>query len=1055
MKGIIDAALGRSRTVLLVLMLVLISGSITYVNIPKEANPDIDIPIIYVQMSHEGISPEDAERLLVRPMEQELKSIEGVKEISASAYEDGASVTLEFDAGFDADQAMLDVREKVDLAKSNLPEDTDDPTVHEVNVGLQPILVVSLSGDAPERTLISLGRKLRDKLEALPGVLEVEIGGDREEMVEIVVDPLLLESYQLSQVELFQYVNRNNKLVAAGVLDSGQGRFPVKVPGVFESVEDMLNLPIKTNGSKLVRVRDIGTVRRVYKDADNYARVGGLPAITLEIKKRLGANIIDTVNNVKALVQSEQEQWPQNIKVDFYQDESKGIRDMLNDLQNSVLFSVLLVVIVIIAALGLRTAGLVGIAVPGSFVTGVLVLGMTGLTVNIVVLFALIMAVGMLVDGAIVVTEFADRKMAEGVHKRDAYRQASKRMAWPIIASTATTLAAFMPLVFWPGVVGEFMKYLPITLIATLTASLAMALVFVPTLGSIFGAPGLLSDTAKRNLANAENGDLNQVTGITGSYIKLMQGLLHKPKSVLFAAVLVLVSLIAAYGVFGKGSEFFPEVEPEFAVVKVRARGDLSINERDVFMREVESRVISIPELSTVYAQTETDSADVIGTIQIEFKDWDKRERRADAVLQQIRDIGLQTPGVLVEAQKLGNGPGGDSKAINLQLSSRDPAIAFNAIPKILAWMDKVGGFTDTEDSRPLPGIEWQVKVDRGQAGRFGADIALVGSYVQLVTNGIKLGGYRPYDTDDEIDIRVRFPYQDRNLSQLGQLRVLGDGGYVPISNFVEVVPAQKVATIKRVDGQRVYSIEAAVIAREGEEVVSLGALANARLAEMKEQLLTIGLDPELKVAFKGQDQEQAEAEQFLVKAFAVALFVMGIILVTQFNSFYQAGLILTAVIFSIGGVLLGLIIMGLPFGIVMSGVGVISLAGIVVNNNIVLIDTYNILRSQGMNAHEAVLRTGAQRLRPVLLTTVTTILGLLPMVMQLNIDLFAREIKFGAPSSQWWVQLASAVAGGLLFATLLTLVLTPCLLVLKDGRKNKQASRPSRDLQPSLQVGR
>ncbi len=481
---LIDAAVSRSRTTLLALVLVLVTGFAAYVQIPKEADPDISIPIVYVNLNHEGIGPEDAERLLARPMEIELRSIAGLKQLSAAAYQGGAYLLLEFDAGFDADQALSDVRKQVDKAKPELPEDTDEPSVVEINLSEFPVIVVTLGGVLPERTLLRIARDLEDRLEAIPSVLDAKIGGDRKEVVEIIIDPMLMESYEIDAGHVLRLVARSNTLVAAGQLDTGRGRFAVKVPGLFESVSDILDMPLKVSGDSAITVRDIASVRRTFKDHVTIARVNGKPALSLEISKRAGENIIETTNAVRQAVEAERAHWPPGVEVQFSQDRSGDIRTMLNDLENNVTSAIVLVMVIVVAALGLRSGFLVGIAIPGSFLTGMLVLSTLGLTVNIVVLFSLILAVGMLVDGAIVVTEYADRKMREGELPRHAYVLAARRMNWPIIASTATTLAAFAPLLFWPGIVGEFMKYLPITLLATLSASLLMALVFVPVLGS-------------------------------------------------------------------------------------------------------------------------------------------------------------------------------------------------------------------------------------------------------------------------------------------------------------------------------------------------------------------------------------------------------------------------------------------------------------------------------------------------------------------------------------------------------------------------------------------
>ncbi|MDX1656830.1 MAG: efflux RND transporter permease subunit, partial [Candidatus Competibacteraceae bacterium] len=465
MKSVIEAAFDRTRTALLTLLFILISGSLAYMAIPKESDPDVAIPIIIVSMSYEGISPEDSERLLIRPMERELQSIEGIKEMTATAAEGYGNILLEFDAGFDADRALQDVREKVDIAKTQLPPGTEEPSVNEINVALFPVLTLILSGPVPERTLVALARDLQDRIEALPGVLEVDIGGDREELMEIVVDPLVMETYDITYEDLFNLIQRNNRLVAAGALDTGTGRIAVKVPGVIENVQDVLTLPVKVVGSTVVTFQDVAVVRRTFKDPEGFARVNGQPAVALEVKKRIGANIIETIEAIRGIVAERQDHWPASVQLALTQDKSEDIRTMLGDLQNNVISAVILVMIVIVAALGPRSAILVGLAIPGSFLAGILVLYTLGYTLNIVSLFSLILVVGMLVDGAIVVTELADRRMAEGLERHRAYAEAAKRMAWPIISSTATTLAVFVPLLFWPGVVGEFMKYLPITVV--------------------------------------------------------------------------------------------------------------------------------------------------------------------------------------------------------------------------------------------------------------------------------------------------------------------------------------------------------------------------------------------------------------------------------------------------------------------------------------------------------------------------------------------------------------------------------------------------------------
>ena len=1065
MKAIIDAALDHARTVLACLLLLLVAGTYAYNAIPKEAEPDVNIPIIYVALHHDGISPEDAERLLVKPMEQELQSIEGIKELRSFAYEGGASVVMEFEAGFDPDLAMDDVRAKVDLAKPELPDETDEPTVHEVNLSLFPVLVVSLSGNVPERTLLRLARELQDDIETIPSVLEADIAGDRDEQVELIVDPQRLEQYGLDAAYVLDLVNRSNRLVAAGSMDTGAGRFAVKVPGLFETIDDILNMPVKSDGDSVVTFRDVGAIRPTFEDRQGFARINGQPAIALEISKRVGSNIIETIEQVRTLVEGERVNWPEEVQVYYSQDKSSNIRTMLSDLQNNVLAAILLVMIVVVAALGLRSGALVGIAIPGSFLTGILVIYIAGLTVNIVVLFSLILAVGMLVDGAIVVTEYADRKKSEGFEKRQAYGLAAKRMAWPIIASTATTLAAFLPLLFWPGVVGEFMKFMPLTLIAVLSASLAMALIFVPTLGSVLGGKSGNADPDQvKSIAAGESGDLSELKGFTGAYLRVLKGALAHPGKIALLAVFLLVGVQVAYGQFGRGIEFFPNVEPENAAVWIHGRGNLSIEERDDLVREVEAQILDIQRetgaFHTVYTRTVATSGreddeepeDLIGVINLEFVDWFKRPP-ARQVLGEIRSRGADLAGIYVETREEETGPP-VGKPIQLQISATDPANLDPAAQRLAELLRSTPGLVDIEDGRPIPGIEWELAVDRAEAAKFGADVTLIGNYVRMVTNGMKLAEYRPDTSDEEVDIVLRLPESYRTIDQLERIRVQTDRGLVPIANFVQKTAEPKVSLLNRVDGRRVMTVKAdvGVDPVTGESVLADDKVQEIRawLAENQDQLPQ-GVD----IVFKGEDEEQQESQAFLTKAFGVALFMMAVILVTQFNSFYSAFLILSAVVMSTIGVFIGLMVIDQPFSIVMSGIGVIALAGIVVNNNIVLIDTYDRLKAEGGDPVQTILRTGAQRLRPVLLTTITTILGLMPMVMGLNIDFINRVVQLGAPSTQWWSQLATAIVFGLGFATLLTLVFTPCMLMLRANVQQwRQKRRDARETPETLGIG-
>lgn len=1012
MTRFITYAIEHARLTLATLAFLLVAGLIAYISIPKEAEPDVKVPIIYVQLTQRGISPEDSERLLLRPVETQLKSVGNVKEMRATAYEGGGYVLLEFEAGFNSDAALADVRAKVDQAKHDLPKDADEPSVQEVNLSLYPVLVVTLAGDVPERTLLHIARDAKNAIEQAPGVLKAELRGTRDEAVEITAEPMLMKSYGISLDQLISVTQASNSLIAAGALEGPTGRFAVKVPGLIERPRDMLNIPVVSTPGATVTLGDIATVKPTFKDATSVTRVNGRPAMTIEVSKRTGANLIETVDGVKKVVAQLEKTWPEGVKVGFTQDKSKLIRQMLADLQNSVATGVLLVAVIILFALGFRASLFIGIAIPASFLAGVLGLQLAGLTVNIVVLFSLILAVGMLVDDAIIVSEYAERRMSEGMAPKEAYKQAATRMAGPVIAATLTRVAAFSPLLFWPGIVGQFMKYMPITLIATLSASLAVALFFTPTLGALLGkaAPVPHDDRASDR----------------GLYMRTVKLALRHPGGTLGLAVLLLIAVITAYGKLGNGVEFFPSVEPDYGQVIVHGRGNLSLTEKDNAIREVEKSVLATQGLKTVYTRVGEQprgsseiTEDTIGVIQFEFADWQTRAP-AHVIMDQIRKETAHIPGILVEVTAPRAGPP-TGKPIQVQLSSIDPDKLPEAAKKVAGILTEIPAVRDLDDGLPLPGIDWKIEVDKAEAAKYGASIGSVGTAVQLVTNGVKVTEYRPSDTDKAVDIIVRFPSERRSLGQLDELRVQTSNGYVPIGNFVKRVPAQRVGYINRVNAQRVMTVSSNIAEGVQSAVVQ---------QEITQKLAQADLGSGVTFKLKGEDEERAKAGAFLGKAFGTAIFLIFAILLAQFNRFISVGLVLTAVVLSTIGVLLGLMVMGQPFGVVMTGIGIIANAGVIVNNNIVLIDTYDRLRREGQGAYEAIIETCRERARPVVLTAVTAILGVLPIAFGINLDFLQREITHGAPATQWWISLSTSIVFGLGFATVLTLVVTPAALM-------------------------
>ncbi len=1056
MSAIIEAFMGRSRTTLILMAVMIGAGVYFYLTLPREADPDIPIPFIYVSVPYPGVSPEDAERLLVRPLETELSGVEGLKEYTSTASQGHAGVALEFDVSFDKDKALADVREKVDLVRPKLPDGIEEPEVREFNVSLFPVIIVALSGPVPERTLFNYARRLQEEIERLPNVLEANLIGQREELLEIVIDSSQIEALGLSYDDLLIGLTRNNRLITAGALETGRGRFAVKVPGLYETRDDVLAQPIRVTAQGGVTLGDVGGVRRTFKEPQTYARFNGQPAIAIEVTKRLGKNIVETNHQIRALGAEFAKHLPETVRIGFTLDTSSWIHRSLASLQSSIMTAVLLVMIVVVGTLGLRSGLLVGVAIPSSFMIAFLFLGAGGQTINMMVMFGMVLSVGLLVDGAIVVVEYADRKMAEGLDRRQAYALSARRMFWPITSSTATTLAAFVPMLFWPGVSGQFMSYLPMTLIIVLSASLGVALIFLPVIGSLTGKT--VADANERarlaQLAGGGTTDISQFTGLVGGYVRLLRPALHRPGSVLLVTGVIVAGVIYTFVQFNRGTEFFVQTEPELASVLISARGNLSVGDMRALTTEVEREVLATPGIMHAFSRIgdagvgsfgprDDGPSDLIASILIEMGPYGTRRPGAQ-ILEEIRTRTADLAGIQVEVRQLEEGPP-TGKDVQLEFTGQNRETLFASMARVRGWMEEnVAGLIDFEDSRPLPGIEWSLDFDREIAGRFGADITSLGAVVQLVTNGILVGEYRPDDADDELDIRVRFPREGRVLDQLDALRISTRNGLVPVSNFVSRSPQPRIDSISRVNGLRRGLVKANTAV---DPETGLKILADTKVREIAAWLETQEFPPGIRWSFRGANEEQAESAVFLSRALLASLCLMFLILITQFNSIYHSVLTLSTVVLAVIGVLIGMLVTGQTFSVIMTGTGIVALAGIVVNNSIVMIDTYQRLHREIPDRIEAVLHTAAQRLRPILLTTITTICGLLPMALQINIDWLARTVALGGIVSVWWVQLATAIVFGLGFATLITLLLIPVMLAAPVVvRENfKRWTRPPR----------
>lgn len=1032
MTGIVSFAVNQWRMTLAVLAFIVIGGILSMFTITLDAEPDVAIPFVTVRVVLPGVSPEDSERLLVKPIENELKSLDGVKKMNGVAVTSTGIVILEFNPDFEPDTAITDVLEAVNKARGELPEEAKEPLVEEIDIKTLPIIVVNLYGSAPDRLLQKLAKDLQAALESNSQVLEATIQGEREEVLEAIIDPTLMESNGITYTELASAISRNNRLVTAGKLETRSGGFAVKVPGLIETATDLSEIVIRTEpDGSILQIKDIALVRRNYKNRTGYATFQNKPSVSLEISKRSDASVMDTIIAVREIINTTSKNWPETVQMELSQDQTFDIMNMLRSLVSSIVNAVVLVVIVCIVAIGIRSALMVGFAIPASFFVTVFLLNVQGSNINMMVMFAMILSVGILVDSAIVIIEYADRKLAEGLGRKEAYILAGERMFWPIVSSTATTLAAFIPLLFWDTITGQFMSYLPLTLIYVLTASMVMALIFLPTLGALFGPKKSAKSGDSLKALSGADGDPLSLKGFTGAYAKLINKLARYPELVLLVMLPMVVGIFIWFGNTEHRAAFFTQQGGDEIYVYGRARGNNSVYADYEIAQLIDGRLKNIDGVKSVFTIAgDAASAgggfggpsavplDTISRTFLELKPFEERHD-SEVIAADIRAALENMPGLLTEIEVVSQGPP-VGKDITVELTSDNNEKLTIAAQRLSAFFSTHESLISVEDTLPLPGIEWQLEIDRAEAGRLGVDVGTIGAAVQFVTEGSLVGFYRPLDADEEIDIRIGFPRDTRNLSALDNLRIQTRAGSIPLSSVVKRVPKPQQDAISRRDQMRVFEVKGNV--RKEFAINQVVEDINAWLEQSD-------IAPDVNYGFLGQDEENKAAGAFFAKAGIATLFMMAVILLWQFNSFWHVFLTLSAVIFSIAGVLLGL--QFYPYiSIVLSGVGVLALAGIVVNNNIVLIDTYQRLLGEGYAPHEAVVRTSAQRLRPVMLTTFTTIIGLMPMVLAVQADLFTGEYSSqGNSTSGIWAPISYVLVCGLAFSTILTLVLTPVLL--------------------------
>jgi multidrug efflux pump len=887
-----------------------------------------------------------------------------------------------------------------------------------------PVMNLSLVGSASLRQKVFIARELQDRLEAISEVLGADLEGAPEEVLEGVIDKSKMETYGITLRQLYTAISNNNVIIPGGSQDTGSGRFNIEVPSIFETAEDVYNIPIKVTQDAVVTLSDIGEIRRTFKDYSSFAKVNGEDAVTLEIRLRVGANALDAKAEIMKVKEEFEATLPPNLSIVRTNDETVWAEVMISELEGNIITAIFLVMVLVIASMGLRVGLLVGLSIPFCFLLTFVILKMVGMEFNFLVMMGLLLGLGMLIDGAIVVTEYADRKISEGLDRKEAYRLASKRMFYPILSSTATTIAAFTPLIFWPGFTGQFMSYLPRTVFIVLSASLVYAMIVTPVVGSIFGQ-------RKSTLVSGESEQTGEVIfdKISSVYGKALKKFVKNPGETLIAVVMLLWFFgFAMYGNFNKGTLYFAEVEPVVAEISIRARGNFSANESKEIMEVVEAKILEVPDIENLYLTTGSQwfnsGGDTMARGFMEVVDSKYRDRTGYDVIDQVKEVTSNIPGIIVEVTPQEGGPSFGSP-IELGIFGDNEAAVARTTEMIEQYMkNDVIGLANIGSTLPYSLIEWRVDVDKQKAAQLGVSISDIGALVQMLTNGFKVGEYRPDDSKDEIEIRARFSSQMRSLSGVEDLKVNSINGLIPISTFIKLVPTENRQSVVRRNGKFFHEIGLATASE---------FLVSEKVQEMREWISKQEFEKGITTKFRGMQEETEEVTEFLGVAAITALALMLILLVTQFNSFYQSALVLSAVFMSIVGVLIGLLITGKPFSTTMTGIAIVALSGIVVNNNIVLIDTFNRLKEEfpSLSREDVVIKTCRQRLRPILLTTATTIFGLMPLAMGLSIDVIGREIIVGSRVVGWWGALASSIVFGLAFSTVLTLIFTPAALVI------------------------
>ena len=1104
-------ALNNKNTVYLITVVTILFGFYSYISLPKELFPEINIPTIMVQTLYPGNPPVDIENLITRNLEKEIESVKGIKDMTSVSSQDVSNIFVEFNTDVEIKVALQDVKDAVDKAKSELPDDLPfDPIVTDIDLSEFPVININLSGDYSVNELKDFAEDLREEFETISEVSTVNLTGITEKEVKIILDPFLMGTMQVSYGDVENAVIAENVSLSGGELLLGEIKRTIRIIGEFDDPSEIENIIVKSENGAIVYLRDIGYVDYGFKDRDSYAYLNSQPVVSLQVVKKSGENLLSTISQVMDILDeaTRTNVIPENLIITITNDQSEMVKMQLSNLENSIIMGIIFVVFILFLFLGTRNSLFVGIAIPLSMFLSFMIMGMMDYRINMIVLFSLILALGMLVDNAIVVTENIYRFVHKGYPVLEAAKQATGEVALPIISSTATTLAAFFPLLFWKSIMGEFMSYMPLTLIIVLASSLFVALVIIPvlftdffkkgsnvtlpkpkrsiiimvslvlfaaifymvginwigTLALIFAFIGLLNLLFLSRLAMwFQKTALVWMENVYTLFIKFaLKG--YTPAYFLVGTVLLMFLTLMFYFGGNPKVEFFPSGDPKLINVTAEMPISTDIEISDSIMRVFEQKVFEVlkPDMDIVESVLTITGKGAVGEnegfsgrggspnkglITINFVDFQYRGGKSTSTIQEhLSDalVGLY-PGITLSVEKQKEGPP-TGKPINLEISGNDFDQLLVLTDDIRAEINKanIPGIEALKIDLDVGKPELLVNIDRDKARRYGLSTGQVGDAIRTSLFGKEISDFK--DGEDEYKIVMRlddkFRYNISDLiNQLITFRSQSSGKIVqvPISAVADFKYSSTYGAITRKDRNRLITIYSNVLE---------GYNANEINTELKKVMADYSMPVGNKYKFTGEQEEQDESMAFLTTALIIAIALIMIILVSQFNSFVKPAIIMFSVVMSTIGVFGGLATFKMDFVVIMTGIGIVSLAGVVVNNAIVLIDYIGLTKKRKKEelgieenenlpndvAKQCIVDAGRTRLRPVLLTAITTVLGLMPLAVGFNVDFisffnnFNPDIYFGGDNAVFWGPMSWTVIFGLSFATFLTLVIVPSM---------------------------